>query len=82
MRRLGRFLRTLADRCDPDGAPRYTGLVYGYVEHVGLVVGWSFGQGVGTPLLAYTDDPDHALRAWHPDVERRLLTPVPTLPTS
>lgn len=56
-RRLGSWLRRFADRIDRPGAPKRTGLTFGYVEHVGLVVEW---DGPGCPLW-YLQDDDYEL---------------------
>lgn len=38
MRRLAHWMRKWADRVDPDGAPRYTGLSFTFEQGQGLVV--------------------------------------------
>lgn len=78
-RAIGRALRRLADRVDHDGALRVSGLRFGYVEHVGLVVGWHGtvngpAAKVGAQLFI---DPDTYYQAHHPEVGRYLRTPVP-----
>lgn len=62
-RRLAHAMRLLADRIDHAGAPKFTGLTFGYVQGVGLVVEWN---GPGRKLWTLHDD-DHD-DAWHPQV--------------
>jgi hypothetical protein len=69
-RRLGWWLRRLADRIDRPGAPKRTGLTFGYVERVGLVVEF---DGPGCPLW-YLNDDDRE-RAYAPGVGG---VPIPT----
>lgn len=68
--RLGRWLRSLADRTDPSGAPRFTGLTFGFVKREGLVVEWG---GPGCKLW-YLGGDDHD-NAWRDDVGGVVVKP-------
>jgi len=45
--RIADWLRRIADRLDPDGAFRCTGMSFTFEDHRGLVTNW---QGRGCPL--------------------------------
>ena len=67
IRRLAKRLRYLADRLDPDGAPRGTSLSFVFRNGVGIVINQ---DGYGGPLYTLRDHPDILWYLGKADYER------------